>query len=234
MSRWLFFILLAACSTKPMDPFSPFQIPTWTTLPTDDQIVRAVVGVGGSAAERADAELLTRDLLLTSLRARSDLGTLQRSLDKMRRGYELEKEQQPHDAFLRFAILEAVDHVRMQASRLAAARLKHDLWPSEPFPEPWDDSAAIDPAGVASAATALAARLKDLEARYGQRLPRVFAEQAPPLDSAELGEYRALALARNHLHVALTGDHASTGGSIYNVLSARGVETRRLAADHPY
>jgi hypothetical protein len=28
MSRWQFFILLAACSTKPMDRFCPFQIPS--------------------------------------------------------------------------------------------------------------------------------------------------------------------------------------------------------------
>lgn len=233
MTRWLILLLLA-CSSTPMEPFNPFQIPAWTSLPGDDELVRAVVGGGGSAAERSDAEQLTRDLLLPGLRTRSDVAALRGSLEQLRRGYDIAKANQPRDAFLRFAILEAADGIRMQASRLAAARLHHDLWLTEPFPEPWDGSAAVDPATVVGAATALEARLAQIEARYASRLPRVFAAQAPPLDSGELGEHRAVALARNHLHVALTGDHAVTAGAIYSVLSARHVATRRLAVDQPY
>jgi hypothetical protein len=65
-----------ACSSSPMEhmePFSPFQPPTWAARPDDDAIAHAIVGRGGTADERADAESIARDLLVPVLRARPDV-----------------------------------------------------------------------------------------------------------------------------------------------------------------
>ncbi len=234
MIRWLFVLLLAACSSKThMDPPAPFQIPAWTTMPSEADIVAAIVGPGGSPDDRADAEAITRDLILPRVKT-SDMTELRSSLETMKRDYASMQNRDVRDAFLRFAVTSAVDGLERQATRLAAVRVKSLLWPDEPFPEGWEDAAKIDPATVPGAAAALDRRMKEIEARYRERLPRVLGDHAPKLSEAAFGEYRMIAQVRNPIHVALTGDYSVTSESIYEMLSKRGIPTRQLDVDRPY
>lgn len=230
MRRAWFLFALAACSSPPMQPFA--DIPNWTSPPDDGALVRTIVGTGGSAEARAEAESVTRDLVLPTLRKRADLAALSFALASLRRGYELEKESQPRDAFVRFAVFTGLEDVQVRAAGLAEARIAHDLWPGQPLPEEWEDSGMIDPATVPRAASALAERLADIERRYRDRVPLAFSDA--PIGTAEFASRRILALARNNLHVAQTGDYTTTSGSIHSVLVARGIATMQLPLDHPY
>jgi len=234
MSRLLICVLLVACAPQRMDPpFQPFQIPPWKTLPTDEEIVKAIVGTGGSLDERIEADRLARELLLPNLRRDKELVSLLWSLKLLKMDYESAKKSESRNAFLRFAVSQAVSDIRSSAGGIAAARLKLALWPDEPFPEEWQNATGVDLATSASTAAALARRMKELEDRYGDRLA-IFGTEAPRLGTVEFGEHRSISIARNHLHVALTGDYSITSGSIFRVLSRRGVTTQRLPGDSVY
>ena len=230
--RVLVLALVLACSSSRGEPM-PFQIPTWNTPPSDDELVAAIVGSGGTADERADLERITRDLVLPRLADR-DPARLRWSLERMQRAYQTTRDAAIREAFLRFALLDTLGELRARAAKLAAATLQARLWPAEPLPEPWEASAGIDPASVGPAAHAVEARITELTARYGGRVPQLFADAAPALDTVAFGEHRTVALLRDHLHVALTGDTAVTAGEIYTVLAARGVATNRDPVDRPY
>ena len=226
MTRWaLVCVATLACSSSNVEPLQPFQTPSWTTVPSDDELVRAIVGPGGSVADRADVERIARDLLLAPLRARDSLDGLRQELDLLRRHFHDELRDEPHEAFLRVALGEAASHLRGQAARLAAARLQQDLWPREAFPEEWQSSAETDPATVARAAAAMSARLDEITVRYIARVPLMLGDPYPPVGSIELGTNRAFTIAPNHAHVALTGDYSKTADGIHDVLVARGMAT---------
>ena len=225
---------VAACSSNAMETLQPFQTPSWTTTPSDDDLVRAIVGTGGSPEARADAERIARDLLISPLRSRQDVQAVRRVLGDLRRRYDDERRAEPHEAFLRVALAESASMLSRQAGHLAEVRLHHDLWPNEPFPQDWQFSAGIDPATLPHAAAALAARLDELTVRYISRAPWVFGDQPPPLGSAELPTNRTLEIARNHIHVALTGDYSRTADVIHSVLVARGVPTFPIPVGQSY
>ena len=74
----------------------------------------------------------------------------------------------------------------------------------------------------------------EIEGRYASQLPIVFSRSTVDLDNKESGEHRTVALARNQIYVALTGDYAETSGANFDELWNRGIRTRRVAEDRPY
>ncbi len=236
MTRLVVVIVLLACSSPVEQPLTPFQIPAWTSMPSDDEVVRAIVGTAGSETRRAEAEAITRDLLLPRLRRDTgkDLAKLQWMLQALVSSYETFHREALGDEFLRHAVFHEVGDLGARADRLAVVRLKHALWPSEPFPETWENDTVIDPATVDGAAAAVHHRMLEVEGRYRDRLPVVLGRAAVELDNPEYGGHRTVELARNKIHIAHTGDYSVTAGHFYSELTKRGVNTRRHPDDRPY
>jgi hypothetical protein len=206
---------LIACSSPPsMEPTKPFQIPTWIVRPTDDEIIRAIVGPGASSEISAAAHDLFEDQFTDA----KTVADVRWRIDNLKIGYDLARERDRNLAFLRFAVGEEISQLGGKASALAQQRLQ-------------DPSSAPT---VAARAAPLAKRLAELETRYRPWLPVQLGTRTPPIGGVDFGEYRVVAIARNHLHVALTGDISVTSGAIYSELVRRGVQTKQLDVDRPY
>jgi len=145
----------------------PYDIPAWTTPPTDDEIVLAIVGRRGTSEQRRQLELVARDLLLPRLRveAGSELLMVRRWLTRAKQRYELEHKDQIEGAFLRSAIDGELAEMDARAFALAVARVHADLFPSEPMPERWGDVPARPVAEIERQASQLEQRLGELERR---------------------------------------------------------------------
>jgi len=237
MSRLAIVTLLLCCnSTMSTDAdIRPFQVPTWSSAPSDDQIVQAIVGTGGSEARRAERERVTRALVLPILRANArgtNPDAVEAWLDYARAHFETLRSRKAQDAFVWFAVDEEIAVIRVQAVRLACAKLHAELFPTEPMPEDWDGATGVDVAHIERDARALEQRLAKLQREYGQRIPIAFADE-PPVRAPEEPTARKLSVARNALHVAVTGDHSVTSHLLFDELVKRRIYTTPLPGEFP-
>lgn len=237
MKRLAVIAVLVCCGkAAPMDADThPFQLPPWTTAPTDDEIVAAIVGSDGSQEHRAEVEQIARDLLLPRLRAKagSDLAAIKRWLAYRKERYEAGRQVALDGAFLRSAVGDELDAIEVRATELAMARLHAELFPSEHVPEDWGDVPELPIADIDREATRLAQRLEDIERRYGPRLPGAFGTKLPDLTSPVVDTYESVRVARNSIHIARTGDYRIASAPIYRELSRRRLDVRPLN-EHPY
>jgi hypothetical protein len=231
MIRVALVVFLVCCkSTMPTDDSQPFVIPTWSSAPTDDQIVQAIAGTGGDRAER---ERIARELLLPLARIHGgDPAAVTSWLEYRKGDLESLRARRPHDTFAALAVHAAITAVRLKAMPLARAKLHAQLFPTEPMPEAWEDAAAIDIATIEKEARTLDQRLATLSRDYAERFPLVFADK-PPLRGPDASTARELSVARNALHVALTGDHAVTSSLLFDELVKRRITTLPLPGEFP-
>jgi hypothetical protein len=201
----------------------PFQIPQWSSRPSTEELVNAVVGTGGSSSDREAARDAVRDLLLPSLEQENGLEELRVALEGLRGEFEHAPEHEPVTRLIRVAVRDELGRLQERSMKLAEKRLHVTLWPSEPVPEQWEGISDLEPLptidAIRAAATGTEERLAQIRARYG---------------IAQIGEQRSELLIRNYLHVAKTGDYAQTNGPVYDVLAARGISTMPLPSATPW
>jgi hypothetical protein len=224
--------LLIACSSPPTSTLTPFQIPDWQSYPSDDEIVAAIVGSGGTGEERGEADALARAFLLPGVVADDrTLTTLLWNLRGLASAYQDTVREQPRDAFLRLAVRKRLGKLERRSRKLSSTRLTALLWPDQPAPEAWQPL-AFGLHQIATEAFEIEGELASLEVRYGERI-RIFG-RAPELGTVEFALYRILELIRHNLYVARSGDYSITSGSTYEQLRERGVVTMPLGIDRPY
>jgi hypothetical protein len=217
-----FLLALFACR-EPGSPMQPFQIPQWSSRPSADELLNAIVGTGGSSSDRAAAEGAVRDLLLPSLGQEKGLEELRFSLEGLRREFEHAPEQGPVTRLIRIAVRDELGRLEERSMKLAEKRLHVTLWPTEPVPETWEGISDLEPLptidAIATAAIATERRLDEIRARYG---------------IGHIGEQRSELLVRNYVRVAKAGDYSRTTGSVYRALAARGISTMPLPGANPW
>jgi hypothetical protein len=175
MKRWIIVaitcvITMAGCDLA--DPHQAFEIPEWKSMPTDAELVAAIVGVDGSSWERTEAELLTREFLLP--RRPQGLEELQSWLGTMKARYD----EFGSDAFARFLVRDEAAAIYLEAQALAVVHVHHELWPDESFGsvwgtdyEEWIEASRRSAAERFFAGLVLKGRLSRLESRFAGRLP---------------------------------------------------------------
>lgn len=215
-------LAVVACNCSSHSAMQPFQIPTWATYPTDDEIVNAIVGTGGSAEARMLAEGAVRELVLPDLVSTRELDLLRARLENLRIYYTSEAELDPAARLVRVCVKSELERLTFRSMALSQVRLRSALWPTEPFPERWSPGAELPPmsgADIVNAAASIGKRLDEVTGRYGIVGP---------------SEERSAALIRNSVKVATTGDHSVTYGPVFEVLNQRGMGSRPLPAATPY
>jgi hypothetical protein len=220
-------LAVLACN-RSQPAMHPFQIPAWTTFPSDDEIVNAIVGTGGSSEARMLAEGAVRDLILPELVATRELATLRARIKDLQSDYDWTREHEttrvldPAAWLVRIGVRTELSRLVFRSMALSEVRLRNALWPTEPFPEHWSPGADLGPLTVAEVvkeAKAAEKRLDEVTRRYG---------------IIGLGEERSAALIRNSVAVATTGEHSVTYGPVYKVLNERGMGSSPLPAATPY
>jgi hypothetical protein len=203
----------------------------WTTVPTDDQFVRAAVGSGGTPAQRAEVETLARDLLMPEFIQHRNHGN---PMDWYARlGHKFVKlAAGTKDPVRRFAIIAAEEctiYLLLEAQYVARARAHAELWPDEPF-SPHDPAGAIDPATIparARAAQALYDRMrKDLSRHMPEILPgKHVSSDHGGLDAKEMVLLEMLLLFEDNLRCALGQGYDRSNGDLTRELKAHGIPT---------
>lgn len=220
---------LACSRTETAENYRPFQTPEWTSMPSPEVVVRAVVGNGGDWTLRKPIEAAVRDLFVPHLSHVTSLAHLELELESIARGYEeeLALHHDPYRAMVYTLVAYELEFLAVNAMHLAEARLQATLWPDEPPDERWSKIEAVRGVDYEVAARDLQRRLDELQRRYGRVLPGVFDTEAPEFGHPGFGLHRSVALVRNNLHVARNGDVSTTHGPVYDVLKKRGVRTSR-------
>jgi hypothetical protein len=223
--RTLALIALLSCS-PPEPELQPFQLEAWDRFPTDDQIVAAIVGTGGSSAERADASDIARELLLPSVRrsARS-LSGIKSQLVLLRNRYN-QDDGDRREVLLRMGLTRALGHLNGRSRRLAESFVKQLHLPDA-------NLRSLDPSERRAEIFAIIEELTRLEQRYGDRVS-VFDPREVSFQNSDLAMQRLVLLIRNDLFVGATGDITTTNGSVREALQARGIVTHMVPYEQPW
>lgn len=157
----------------------PFSSIDWTIAPSDEQLVRAMVGVGGSPSQRDEVERLARALLLPVLDAARQQGQLRRDYEDCSEEYRSDALylRDPVTAFASAAVTMRSGQLNWDTQYLAWARAQHELWPDEPFKKP--EVAAIDPTTIDARARALTLAFERMQTLTRDRLPGLFEFRLP-------------------------------------------------------
>lgn len=221
--RFVCLVLLLFACRESGSPMQRFQIPQWTSRPSADEIVNAVVGTGGNSLERETARNAVRDLLLVSLEQEETVELLRFTLENLRLEFDHAQEPEPLTRLIRVAVRDELGRLEERSMKLAEKRLHLTLWPAEPVPERWSGISDLEPLptidSIIAAATSTEQRLGQIRARYG---------------IVQIGEERTELLIRNHLHIAKTGNYEHTTGPVYDVLTARRIFTLPLPGAYPW
>jgi hypothetical protein len=215
-------LVLVACGTDDapasLRPFAPVD---WDHPVSDEELVRAMVGRGGTRAQRAQVARLARELLPILADAkdgpRSPAETykdLAESLSFYRR---------TPDPVARFAIV-VVDHralyIAFEAHDLAWSRAAHELWPDEPIGS--DRAAAIDPSTWVTRANELALELDRIRGLTEDIVPDLWRQSS--LKWSDVAGARGwICAARNDIRVALGQGYARVNGPLRQRLEERGM-----------
>jgi hypothetical protein len=203
-------------------PLQPFGELDWSKSLTDDELVRGMVGTGGTAAERAEVERMARELLVPLLRA-ADADDLASEYRRCEDEFRSSSASHPVTAFAIVAATERSWMLHWDAQRLAEARGHHELWPSEPI----DDQhvAAIDPSTIDERARRLRADLARLRTLVYARIPEVFA--ARPVNARHDGTnaQRMIWMIEDNLRIASGGGYARSNNRLYQALVKHGIPT---------
>jgi hypothetical protein len=217
----LLVVATIACQRHDL-PMHPFKLTSWTSFPTDDALVAAIVGDGGSTHDRARIDRAMRELALPHIKTRAggDVALLSEQIEQMRGSYDnYGLTPDPVDRLVEVALGVELSDLQQTSAVAAEIRLHDLLWPAGPYPEAW----------VKSPPTS-AADLREHVQMLERRLARVESDYA----AAARKFQTALLIARNNLAVARDGTYDVTNGQVYAGLVERGVRTRRLPGEFPY
>ena len=221
-------VVFAACERidappEPGPPLQPFAAVDWSAAPSEEVVLGAMVGTGGTAAQRAEVDQLARELLLPVWREARDSGSSNEYwLWAEDFGKLADQLRDPVKAFAYVAVQVRASSLSDWADALAVVRLHKVLWPREPLVD-WErrlDVATVD------------ARIRELEAAF-ERM-KAFASRYvwPALGDAPLpythpARYiqRDMWMFETNLHIAKGGGYERSCGRVFFELRDHGFPT---------
>lgn len=203
-------------------PLAPCTGPAWTRVPTEAEFVSAVVGPGGTEAERDELRALVTDIWVPLALHHPSVDRLNAVVSSCFDMYD------PRVGGMRAAAVVVVDGAAwmmiMELKDLAQHRVELVFEPDKPR-RPWDPILDWSIADVEGRAAVLDALLDDLRRRTERYFPPLFGDEPLHVDSFGSLANHEVRIARDLLGIALGRSYARGSWGIDNFLRDHGIPT---------